>query len=521
MQLHETNKELARPRGRRPRQAREPPQDREPGLGRAGQRPPAHGLVERGRDARPRGDAQPRVRRRPPGEVGRDAPDPQGHLGQPHAVGRRPAQAGRPGAEPRRRGDAEVRATSRRRWPARSGPRAAGKPPRRSRARRRTTRSIPRIVDMESSQNSPLDKPLENKPAPRRPAHSRRSRLPVTTVMGKPKDTPPQAREPRRSRRWTRPCRSSSDLLAEFEKIADELNRVLANLEGSTLVKRLKAASRLQYKIGGRISDQLGDTFGVGGQQVGRRAVEGPGRDGRAGRQGQPGRLEHHGRHAVLLRAPRSSSGSRRSSTRCGSRTSSAACGSSATTSRRRTASRSPSASSGPTRSTAGPKTWSTRPATASARPSRTSSLPPAIVLEVLQILEAEVNLREETRVAEQARPAVKAEEHKTAGPQALQQPEGHPGRTEKVTQQIRELPDGESQFPKEIALLDQGRRGHGRGGRDPRPPRDGQPGHRRRDRGHRAAAPVQADQPQGRRRRRLQPRRRRHGQHASTRRWP
>ena len=34
---------------------------------------------------------------------------------------------------------------------------------------------------------------------------------------------------------------------------------MLANLEGSTLVKRLKAASRLQYKIGGRIGDQLGD----------------------------------------------------------------------------------------------------------------------------------------------------------------------------------------------------------------------------------------------------------------------
>ena len=43
------------------------------------------------------------------------------------------------------------------------------------------------------------------------------------------------------------------DLLAEFEKIADELNRVLANLEGSTLVKRLKAASRMQYSIAGRI----------------------------------------------------------------------------------------------------------------------------------------------------------------------------------------------------------------------------------------------------------------------------
>src|SRR5262249_41145653 len=53
------------------------------------------------------------------------------------------------------------------------------------------------------------------------------------------------------------------DLLAEFEKIADELNRLLANLEGSTLVKRLKAASRLQYRIAGRLGDQVGDAFGV------------------------------------------------------------------------------------------------------------------------------------------------------------------------------------------------------------------------------------------------------------------
>src|SRR5262249_48358979 len=53
------------------------------------------------------------------------------------------------------------------------------------------------------------------------------------------------------------------DLLAEFEKIADELNRVLANLEGSTLVKRLKAASRLQYRVAGRLGDIVSDAFGV------------------------------------------------------------------------------------------------------------------------------------------------------------------------------------------------------------------------------------------------------------------
>ena len=37
---------------------------------------------------------------------------------------------------------------------------------------------------------------------------------------------------------------------------------MLANLEGSTLVKRLKAASRQQYAIAGRINDRIGDIFG-------------------------------------------------------------------------------------------------------------------------------------------------------------------------------------------------------------------------------------------------------------------
>ncbi len=83
-------------------------------------------------------------------------------------------------------------------------------------------------------------------------------------------------------------------------------------------------------------------------------------------------------------------------------------------------------------------------------------SLPPSIVLEVLQILEAEVNLREETRVAEQARPAIKAEEHKQQAGKLSESQKGIEDRTEKVTQKIRELPDGEDEFFREIALLSQ-----------------------------------------------------------------
>ena len=143
----------------------------------------------------------------------------------------------------------------------------------------------------------------------------------------------------RRSRRSRPPrqkieeaVKQQQDLLAEFEKIADELNRVLANLEGSTLVKRLKAASRHQYKIGGRISDQVSAVFGVEAYQVAVGSGEGPGRAVRAGRQGQQGRLDASWTTCTRTSSGGGSSGSRRCSTRCGSSTSWAACGSSATT---------------------------------------------------------------------------------------------------------------------------------------------------------------------------------------------
>lgn len=75
-------------------------------------------------------------------------------------------------------------------------------------------------------------------------------------------------------------------------------------------------------------------------------------------------------------------------------------------------------------------------------------------MLEVLQILEAEVNLREETRVAEQARPAVEKSEHKDQADKLSDTQNKIQDRVEKVTDRIRDLPDGESEFAPEIQLL-------------------------------------------------------------------
>jgi len=76
--------------------------------------------------------------------------------------------------------------------------------------------------------------------------------------------------------------------------------------------------------------------------------------------------------------------------------------------------------------------------------------------LEVLQILEGEVNLREETRVAEQARAALAAPDHLKQATKLSTTQQELQVRVEKVTQRISELPEGEKEFAKEIGLLNQ-----------------------------------------------------------------
>ena len=113
--------------------------------------------------------------------------------------------------------------------------------------------AVPRVVDMESSQE-PIDAKGDQKAGPPKPPSQPTLKLPMTTVMGKPPKNPPPAATPP-AQKVDQAVTEQKDLLAEFEKIADQLNQILANLEGSTLVKRLKAASRKQYAVSGKIGD--------------------------------------------------------------------------------------------------------------------------------------------------------------------------------------------------------------------------------------------------------------------------
>ena len=77
-------------------------------------------------------------------------------------------------------------------------------------------------------------------------------------------------------------------------------------------------------------------------------------------------------------------------------------------------------------------------------------------MLEVLQLLEGEVKLREQTRVAEQARPAVTDTEHVMTANRLSEKQHSFNERMNDVVRRILELPDAESEFDKEIGLLNQ-----------------------------------------------------------------
>jgi hypothetical protein len=309
---------------------------------------------------------------------------------------------------------------------------------------------IPAVVDTESSQQPAAKNGKEQ--APGKSKSNPRLTLPQTTLLGNggPEKKPATPAE----EKVDEAVRQQQDLLAEFEKIAEELNRVLAELEGSTLVKRLKAASRLQYSIAGRMGEEVSGTFGLRSSQI----DEAPAKllvdlAGQEARSSQNVSIIMDDMQAYFERRRfvkfKSVLDEMREQDVIGSL---------------RQIGDDLARESGLSISQC--EFWSDTldrwaedlvdPACCGACPGCKSkgSLPPSIVLEVLQILEGEVNLREETRVAEQARPAIAAEEHKQQSGKLSGTQSELKERVVKVIARIRELPDAESDFGKEIRLL-------------------------------------------------------------------
>jgi hypothetical protein len=312
---------------------------------------------------------------------------------------------------------------------------------------------VPTLVDRESSQQ-PLKPADPNAPDPP-PSETKKGRLglPVTTVSGsssKPSDPPP-AKE-----KVVQAVTEQEGLLEEFEKLADELNEVLANLEGSTLVKRLKAESRQQYLIANRIAESLESAFGVHATTVPEDAKS---------MFAELSDLEDRGSKKVsdIMDDMQAFYDRRKFAKFLGildeMKTGDVIGG------LRQLSTDIPREQG---LSVAQCEFWSDTldrwaedlvdPAckgccTGCKTP---NSLPPSIVLEVLQILEGEVNLREETRVAEQARTANEPDAHQAEAARLSKAQTTLDERIVAVVGRIRELPNFEEHFMKDLVLLEE-----------------------------------------------------------------
>ena len=352
---------------------------------------------------------------------------------------------------------------------------------------------VPTVVNTESSLQPSGTGAASKAPAekPSTPA----LRLPTTTLIGQAGANPPSPQSPA-GNKMDEAVRRQQDLLVEFEKIVNELNNILANLEGSTLVKRLKAASREQYRVAGRVGDLLEGSFGKDAGQVGapQKTVY-----------LELCKLENTSSQKVStimddLQAYFERRRFLKFKTVLDDMKSQDVVGG-----LRQIADELPGE---PGLSIAGCEFWwdtmdrwaenLVDPACSGTCQCSGSpgSLPPAIVLEVLKILEGEVNLREETRVAEQARPALAEDQYrKRAGEQSLaqggleQRREGRDRADPRVAQRRGGVPAGNQ-------AARRGCRGHGRREANPSSSRYGYGGDRAETRSDRTSLAIAPHNP-------------------------
>lgn len=244
------------------------------------------------------------------------------------------------------------------------------------------------------------------------------------------------------------------DLLAEFEKIADELNAVLGNLEGSTLVKRLKAASREQVLVAEKIASRIESIFGrskavspedqsvlvslTEAQRLSSQAVSFIMDDMQAyferRKIPQIKSVLDEMKSSDVLAAIRKLGDDLQAEHGL---------------------------------SIAQAEYWADTldrwaedlvetPESKGEESSSESkdSMPPAMVLEMLRILEGEVNLREETRVAEQACKVVSEQQHQEEATRLAKVQSGLRDRTNTLADQISMLPGAEQNFAQEMLLF-------------------------------------------------------------------
>lgn len=122
---------------------------------------------------------------------------------------------------------------------------------------------VPSLTDNEKGFLDP-PKPAPDQPPgePKKPSGGKLG-LPSTTLGAIAGEKAPPPPESEAQQQLNQAVTEQADLLAAFSKVSDQLSDLLASLEASTFVKRLKAASRAQMELAKHTAKDTLEAFGL------------------------------------------------------------------------------------------------------------------------------------------------------------------------------------------------------------------------------------------------------------------
>lgn len=312
--------------------------------------------------------------------------------------------------------------------------------------------NMPSITDREGSMSKPVEAKNDPnaKPAPPKPSTLK---LPTTQLAaappkeGKKDEVQPQTPA---QQKMDEAIEEQELLLAEFAKVSDELAAVLASLEASTFVKRLKKASRDQMVAAKDLNTKTLSAFGLEKQPVKEAASIAEHEKG----QSETVRIIQSDLEAYYARKPEM-----HFKTVIGQMKDTQVVKALHTLGDQAAVNLSGSSMAGAEFWADTLDRWAEEMVAASECKACSScssdSLPPEIVLKVMKALRDEMKLRDETREAENAKPAVETKVYTKQSNDLASKQFGIRLNVRGAFDDIVRLPDANQKFGKELKLLD------------------------------------------------------------------
>jgi hypothetical protein len=313
----------------------------------------------------------------------------------------------------------------------------------------------PSLGDNETGFNKPSPPQPPNPNAPPKPPGRSHLDLPQTTLGAAPdKNNKPDDQQPPQSpaqQTMGNAVETQDQLLAEFAKVSDQLSQIMASLEASTFVKRFKAASRAQMKLAGNIDQKTLDAFGI--QDVPVQEASYIADD--AKKQSDVVRIIESDLDAYYQRKQDA-----RFKTTLDEMRKTDIVQAMAGDGDKVSVNLSGQAMTGSEYWADTLDRWAEEMVAASNCKASSScsadSLPPEIVLKVMQALRDEMKLRDETREEENAKPALAPEKYSVDAQKLGDSQADIANHTSSAITDILALPEGESKFGKDLKLLQQ-----------------------------------------------------------------